>query len=74
MLDELIAEQQYRQAREANRERLAMEAEARELFGEAGVRERLAGALVTLGGWLDARAIERASRPAAAPRARGLGR
>ena len=61
MLDELMAEQQFKQVREADRNRLAMEAEARALYGDPGVRTRIAGALVTVGGWLDHGVIDRAA-------------
>ncbi len=74
MLDELIAEQQYRLVREADRTRLAMEAEARSIYGDVGMRERVASALVAVGGWLDRSAIERAAgtRGVVARTGRGL--
>jgi hypothetical protein len=73
MLDELIAEQQYRLVRE-DRTRLAMEAEARSIYGDVGMRERIASALVAVGGWLDRSAIERAAgtRGVVARTGRGL--
>ncbi len=64
MLDELIAEQQFKQVREADRTRLALEAEARAIYGAPSLRARIAGAFVTIGGWLDRGAIERAAKVA----------
>jgi hypothetical protein len=65
MLDEILAEQQFRQVRDADRTRMAMEFEARAMHrGEPGLRTAIAGAFVTIGGWLDHRAIDRAAAPA----------
>jgi hypothetical protein len=71
MLDESLAEQQFRQARDADRARMAMEFEARAMHrGGPGMRTVIAGVFVTIGGWLDHRAIDRAAAPV--HRERGL--